>query len=161
MAAGRLRGVGSSLSDSACYVGRQAVRRRRVGAGSSEKSSRPNDDDVLISEHWAVSGFANTDLDMRLKQNGVTHVVSPGMRPNTCIDTTARFAQELGYHVTLVRDAIGAFSWDEMKATLDINAPTYAHSILTTAEFLDALDSGSREKPAGRGRPGPTARGAN
>ena len=79
---------------------------------------------------------------MRLKQHGITHVVIFGMRANTCIDTTARYAQELGYHVTLIRDAIGAFSWDEIKITFDINAPTYAHAILTTAAFLDTLDSG-------------------
>jgi nicotinamidase-related amidase len=102
----------------------------------------PRDDDVVICEHWASSGFANTDLDMRLKQHGITHVVIFGMRANTCIDTTARYAQELGYHVTLIRDAIGAFSWDEIKITFDINAPTYAHVILTTAAFLDTLDSG-------------------
>ena len=116
--------------------------------GQFREEFAPHDDDVLISEHWASSGFANTDLDMRLKQHRITHVVILGMRANTCIDTTARFAQELGYHVTLVRDAIGAFSWDEMKVTLDINAPTYAHSILTTAELLDTLDIGPREKPA-------------
>ncbi|MER8162259.1 hypothetical protein [Streptomyces sp. NPDC094472] len=27
----------------------------------------------------------------------------------SCVDTAARFGQELGYQVTLVRDAIGAF----------------------------------------------------
>lgn len=65
------------------------------------------------------------------------------MRANTCIDTTARFAQELGYHVTLIRDAIGAFSLDEMTATFELNAPTYAHAIVTTGEFLGAVGVGS------------------
>jgi nicotinamidase-related amidase len=55
------------------------------------------------------------------------------------VDTTARFAQELGYHVTLIRDAIGAFSWDEMTATFDINAPQYAHALHTTDELLQIL----------------------
>jgi nicotinamidase-related amidase len=108
----------------------------------------PHDDDVLISEHWASSGFANTDLDMRLKQHRITHVVILGMRANTCIDTTARFAQELGYHVTLIRDSVGAFTWDEMKVTFEINAPTYTHAILTTAEFLDTLAPGRHVETA-------------
>jgi nicotinamidase-related amidase len=100
----------------------------------------PREHDVLIHEHWASSGFANTDLDLRLRQYGITRVVIIGMRANTCIDTTARYAQELGYHVTLIRDAIGAFSRDEMNITFDVNAPTYAHAILTTNEFLNALN---------------------
>lgn len=111
----------------------------------------PRDADVVIHEHWGSSGFANTDLDMRLKQHGISHVAIIGMRANTCIDTTARFAQELGYHVTLIRDAIGAFSPEEMRVTFELNAPTYAHGIVTTAEFLGAVEAdhaGAESRPA-------------
>ncbi|MEU2108568.1 isochorismatase family protein [Streptomyces sp. NPDC019507] len=61
------------------------------------------------------------------------------MRAHTCIDTTARFAQGLGHHVTLVRDAIAAFGPEEMTATFGINAPTCAHAIVTADEFTGAL----------------------
>jgi nicotinamidase-related amidase len=107
--------------------------------GEFREEFAPSSTDVVVHEHWAASGFANTDLDMQLKQRDIQRVVIIGMRANTCIDTTGRFAQELGYHVTLVRDAIGAFSWDEMNATFDLNAPTYAHAIVTTAELVAAL----------------------
>ncbi|MFJ4989825.1 cysteine hydrolase family protein [Streptomyces sp. NPDC088732] len=96
----------------------------------------PRDNELVMRQHWASSGFANTDLDMLLKQHRVQKIIIIGMKANTCVDTTARFGQELGYHVTLIRDAIGAFNWDEMKATFDINAPAYAHAIFTTDEFL-------------------------
>ncbi|MFJ5220904.1 isochorismatase family cysteine hydrolase [Streptomyces sp. NPDC088354] len=96
----------------------------------------PREDELVMHQHWASSGFANTDLDMLLKQHRIQKLVFIGMKANTCVDTTARFGQELGYHVTLIRDAIGAFNWDEMKATFDINGPAYAHAILTTDEFL-------------------------
>ena len=46
---------------------------------------------------------------------------------------------ELGYHVTLVRDATAAFSHEAMHAAHDINGPTYAHAILTTEELLAGL----------------------
>lgn len=52
------------------------------------------------------------DLDLLLKQHAVSRVVFTGMRANTCVDTSARCAQELGYHVTLLTDAIAAFSED-------------------------------------------------
>jgi nicotinamidase-related amidase len=78
---------------------------------------------------------------MVLKQHRIQKIVIIGMKANTCVDTTARYGQELGYHVTLIRDAIGAFNWDEMTATFDVNAPQYAHAILTTDEFLTILGS--------------------
>ncbi|MFD7899899.1 cysteine hydrolase family protein [Streptomyces sp. NPDC059743] len=97
---------------------------------------RPRERELVMNQHWSSSGFANTDLDLMLKQHGIRKVVLIGMKANTCVDTTARFGQELGYHVTLIRDAIGAFKWEEMSATFDINAPQYAHAILTTDEFV-------------------------
>ncbi|MGW1995043.1 isochorismatase family cysteine hydrolase [Embleya sp. NPDC001921] len=109
--------------------------------GTFHPDFQPADDDIVVHEHWSASGFANTDLDLQLKQRGISHVVLIGMRANTCIDTTARFAQELGYHVTLVKDAIAAFHPDEMHATVELNAPTYAHAIPDTRELLDALPS--------------------
>lgn len=99
----------------------------------------PQAGDILIQEHWAQSGFANTDLDFQLKQQGVTHVIAVGLLANTCIESTARFAMELGYHVTLVRDATAAFSKEMMQAAHALNGPTFAHEILTTADVIAAL----------------------
>ena len=62
-----------------------------------------------------------------------------GLLANTCIESTARFAMELGYHVTLVRDATAAFSPEAMHAAHEINAPTFAHAILTTDALIAAL----------------------
>ncbi|MBB3316600.1 nicotinamidase-related amidase [Rhizobium sp. BK181] len=99
----------------------------------------PKPGDIVAKEHWGQSGFANTDLDMRLKQKGITHVIVVGLLANTCIESTARFAMELGYHVTLVTDATAAFSHAMMHAAHELNGPTFAHSILTTAELIEAL----------------------
>jgi nicotinamidase-related amidase len=49
---------------------------------------------------------------------------------------------ELGYHVTLVKDATAAFSAVGMKAA-ETNAPMFAHAILTTEELLKLLPGGS------------------
>ncbi len=99
----------------------------------------PQAGDVMIEEHWASSGFANTDLDLQLKQHGVDRLVLVGLLANTCLETTGKFGTELGYHVTLVRDATAAFSPEAMRVAHEINGPTYAHAILTTAELLAAL----------------------
>ena len=62
-----------------------------------------------------------------------------GLVANTCMDSTGRFAMELGYHVTLVKDATAAFSPEMMHAAHDLNGPTFAHAILTSSELLGAL----------------------
>jgi nicotinamidase-related amidase len=95
--------------------------------------------DIVVQEHWGQSGFANTDLDFRLKQKGITHVIIVGLLANTCIESTARFAMELGYHVTLVKDATAAFHHEMMHAAHHLNGPTFAHAIVTTSELIATL----------------------
>ncbi|WP_321948369.1 isochorismatase family cysteine hydrolase [Paraburkholderia sp. J10-1] len=99
----------------------------------------PQEGDNIVKEHWGQSGFANTDLDFQLKQQGITHVIVVGLLANTCIESTSRFAMELGYHVTLVRDATAAFTKEMMRAAHELNGPTFAHEILTTAQLVAAL----------------------
>ena len=101
----------------------------------------PQAGDVIIKEHWAQSGFANTDLDQQLKQHGISHVIVVGLLANTCIESTSRYAMELGYHVTLVRDATAAFSEELMHAAHELNGPTYAHAIVKTGELVSALSA--------------------
>lgn len=95
----------------------------------------PKKGDVIVREHYAQSGFANTDLDFLLKQHGITHIILVGVIANSCIESTARYGMELGYHVTIVPDAQAAFDAEGMRAAA-ANAPLYAHAILKTADLL-------------------------
>lgn len=99
----------------------------------------PERGDIIVKEHWGSSGFANTDLDLMLKQKSVTHIIVIGVIANTCIECTARFGSEIGYHVTLVRDATAAASADAMHAAHELNGPSFAHSIVTTGQLTAAL----------------------
>jgi nicotinamidase-related amidase len=73
--------------------------------GSFHADFEPRPGEAVAQEHWLSSGFANTDLDLQLKKHGVRKVIVIGMRANTCIESTVRYAAELGYEVTLVKDA--------------------------------------------------------
>jgi nicotinamidase-related amidase len=99
----------------------------------------PKPGDIVVGEHWISSGFANTDLDMQLKQHGIDHIVLMGMRANTCIESTLRESVELGYHATVLTDAVAAFNPTELRASLDVNYPIYAHALLTAERFAAAL----------------------
>lgn len=99
----------------------------------------PRPEDVVVAQHWGSSGFANTDLDYRLKQRGISDVILIGLLANTCVEGTARFAAELGYRVTLVTDATAAASAQHMHAAHVLNGPTFAQHVLSTAELVAAL----------------------
>jgi nicotinamidase-related amidase len=105
----------------------------------------PRDGDLVVHEHWQ-SGFANTDLDMQLKQHGIEKIIIVGMVAETCVEGTARSGVELGYHVTLIKDSTAAFSQEGMHATLEVNGPLYTHSILTTDELLALLPAAQKMK---------------
>ncbi|WP_406466857.1 isochorismatase family cysteine hydrolase [Streptomyces hirsutus] len=105
---------------------------------------QPRPGEIVVQEHWGSSGFANTDLDMQLKQHGVTHVILVGVLANTCVEATARFATELGYHMTLVSDATAALGPEMTHAAHELNGPTYAQAIVTTNQLITAFN-GSRD----------------
>jgi nicotinamidase-related amidase len=95
--------------------------------------------DVIAQEHWGQSGFANTDLDALLKQHGISRVIVVGMAAHTCVESTARFAMELGYHVTLVKDATSAYDDDSMRVAHEVTGPTFAHAIVATDDLIPSL----------------------
>jgi nicotinamidase-related amidase len=72
--------------------------------------------------HWGESGFAHTGL------------TAPG-----CVEGTGRWALELAYTVTLVKDATAALTQEHMHAAVELNAQIYAEHVLTTAEVVAAL----------------------
>jgi nicotinamidase-related amidase len=62
-----------------------------------------------LPEHWVQNGFANTDLNVQLKQHGIQKIVLVGFIANSCVEATARFGMKLGYRVSLIKDATAAF----------------------------------------------------
>ncbi len=107
--------------------------------GSFHPDFQPQPGDIVAQEHWLSSGFANTDLDLQLKKHGVLKLIMVGLRANTCIESTVRFVAELGFEVTVVKDAISSFGHKEMDASLQFNMPAYANAIVTTEQLLARL----------------------
>jgi ureidoacrylate peracid hydrolase len=101
----------------------------------------PKPDEIVAQEHWCSSGFANTDLDLQLKKHGIHQLIVIGLIAHTCIEATVRYAAELGYDVTMVRDATADYSDEMMHAALDINLPNYASAVVTTKEVVASISS--------------------
>lgn len=124
---------------------REAWRLQMFAAGSwggrVRSGFEPRPGDIVAQEHRCSNCFANTDLDLQLRQHGIEHIVVAGLLVNACVESTVRDAAERGYRVTVVRDATAGFSAAAMQAALDIDLPQYASDIVTTQHVVDALAS--------------------
>src|SRR4029077_4531739 len=101
----------------------------------------PTPGEIVAQEHWCSSGFANTDLDLQLKKHGIHQLIIIGLIAHTCIEATVRYAAELGYEVTVIKDATADYSEDRMHAALDINMPNYASAIVATEEIVASISA--------------------
>ena len=122
--------------------------------GEIRAGFEPHAGDVVAAEHWCSSGFANTDLDLQLKKHGIHKLIVMGLIAHTCVEATVRYAAELGYEVTVVKDATASYSDEHMHAALEVNIPNYASAIVITDEIVGA----SLLLPAWKSPPGPDLR---
>ena len=109
--------------------------------GEIRSEFQPKPGEIVAAEHWCSSGFANTDLDLQLKKHGIHKLIVVGLIAHTCIEATVRYAAELGYDVTMVRDATADYSDREMDTALEVNIPNYATAVVSTDVIIDALSS--------------------
>jgi len=109
--------------------------------GEFRSEFAPQPGDIVAQEHWCSSGFANTDLDLQLKRHGIQQLIVIGLIAHTCVEATVRFAAELGYEVTMVKDATTSYSDDHMHAALEVNIPNYASAIVGTDEVVGSISS--------------------
>jgi ureidoacrylate peracid hydrolase len=71
---------------------------------------------------------------LQLKKHGIHKLIVIGLIATTYVDSTVRFAAELGYEATVVKDAIADSSDERMHAALDISIPNYTRAIVTANE---------------------------
>ncbi|WAG80985.1 DUF1302 family protein [Metapseudomonas furukawaii] len=78
----------------------------------------PKPGDIVVQEHWAQSGFANTDLDFRLKQRGISKVIvvgfrRPGAEIKEGLIPVNMFFMSQGITDNLSADAFVQLEWDQ------------------------------------------------
>lgn len=109
--------------------------------GEIRREFEPRPGEIVALEHWCSSGFANTDLDLQLKRHGIQQLIVMGLIAHTCVEATVRYGAELGYEVTMVKDATADYSDEEMHAALDVNIPNYASAIVNADEVVGSIAS--------------------
>lgn len=98
---------------------------------------RQPQDHAVTKRTWGA--FTNTDLDAYLKKLGVTQVVLAGVATSIGVESTARFAHELGYNVTLAVDAMSDFNPDAHHNSLTRIFPRLGERG-TTQDIIALLD---------------------
>jgi len=64
----------------------------------------PRPGEVVIGKHYA-NAFRDTELLATLRNLGVTKLIVCGMQTHMCVEAAVRAAADLGFEVTVVRDA--------------------------------------------------------
>jgi nicotinamidase-related amidase len=102
-----------------------------------ELNQQPSDH--TITKH-TPGAFAKTALEEHLRNLGVTQVVVAGISTSGGVESTARQAYELGFHVTLAIDAMTDASIDPHVHTLTKIFPRLGESG-TTQEVITLLNT--------------------
>ncbi|HJU52557.1 MAG TPA: isochorismatase family cysteine hydrolase [Acidimicrobiia bacterium] len=86
------------------------------------------------------SGFFETDLDQRLRQDGIDHLILTGVVTNICVRSTAHDAFFRDYLVTIPVDCVAATSEREQESTL-YDLDTHYATVTGLEEVLAKLGS--------------------
>lgn len=93
--------------------------------------------DLLVDKRgWGA--FVNTDLNALLQGRQVTQVVLAGLATSYGVESTARQAYDLGYHVIVVRDAVNDPTSDGHEHSLLRVIPALGR-VVTTDEVVEVL----------------------
>ena len=70
---------------------------------------------MVVNGKRGLDGFPGTDLEEKLKANGIETVVICGFLTNCCVESTMRTAYEKGFNVITLTDVCAATSEEGQK----------------------------------------------
>jgi nicotinamidase-related amidase len=103
--------------------------------------------DLLVTKHRA-GAFLGTALDELLRERGVTQIFLGGVSTSVGVESTARSAYDLGYHVVFVSDAMTDTNEDAHAKRVEMMFPRLGE-VETTGGVLKMLAGGGGERLGG------------
>ena len=97
-----------------------------------------NRDIPITKRGW--NAFYGTELDLELRRRNITGIVLAGISTSIGVESAARAANERGYELTIVTDAVTDTSERAHLNSLEVIFPRIAE-LATTEEVLTAIDN--------------------
>ena len=97
----------------------------------------------LVVDKPTKGAFTTTDIDLVLRNQGITHLVFTGITTDVCVHTIMREANDLGYECLLLEDCTGATDYGNYLAAINMikmQGGVFG-SVAPSDHFLAALDA--------------------
>ena len=101
---------------------------------------KPLKDEKILPKR-RYSGFFGTDLDLRLRENGIKTIILVGVLTDICVMYTSADASARGYEVIVIKDATDSNSTRNHEFAIEHMKSVHGALIMTTNEITDMLNS--------------------
>lgn len=98
----------------------------------------PKGDEIIVNK-TASGVFNSTNLEYILRNMNITGLYVVGVYSNECVSTAIRDACDLGFHVTLISDAVATVTPELENATITTMKDRYAR-VMTTEEAIAEIE---------------------
>lgn len=103
---------------------------------------KPRADEIVIY-NYSTSGFCYTELDIILRNKGITDIVLTGLATNWVVESTARDGANRGYFIYILKDCCNSSS-DEMHNWTLMNILPSLSVVLDSETYIAALQGHAR-----------------
>jgi nicotinamidase-related amidase len=107
------------------------------GAGVIDEL-KPLDNEIIV-DNSSTSGFCYTDLDLILRNKGITDIVLSGLATNFVVESTARDGFNMGYRVFTLEDCCMSLN-DEVHNWTITNILSFIGWVIDSKAYIAALE---------------------
>jgi nicotinamidase-related amidase len=107
------------------------------GAGVIDEL-KPLDNEIIV-DNSSTSGFCYTDLDLILRNRGITDIILSGLATNFVVESTARDGFNMGYRVFTLEDCCMSLN-DEVHNWTITNILSFIGWVIDSKAYIAALE---------------------